>query len=82
MQWDWVAHLERRTLNVPEAAKVLGISRNAAYEAARKGQIPTIRIGKRILVPITALERLLSGMESTADNSSPSADRRAGITRQ
>ncbi len=51
--------MDKQTLTVPEAAKALGIGRSAAYEAARTGQIPTIRIGKRILVPIAALERLL-----------------------
>ncbi len=49
----------KRTYTVPEAAERLGIGRTAAYEAARAGQIPTIRIGKRILVPIAALEQLL-----------------------
>ena len=49
------------TLTVPQAAKKLGIGRSAAYEAARTGQIPTLRIGRRILVPVRALERLLEG---------------------
>lgn len=49
------------TLTVPETAERLGIGRNSAYEAARKGDIPTIRIGNRILVPIAALEQLLDG---------------------
>ncbi len=52
--------MTKRTITIPEAAKTLGIGRSAAYEAARTGQIPTIRIGKRILVPIAALDRLLS----------------------
>jgi excisionase family DNA binding protein len=52
-------NLERRTLSIPEAAKALGISRNNAYEAARRGEIPTIKIGKRLLVPLAALERML-----------------------
>ena len=51
--------MARETLTVEETARLLGISRNGAYEAARTGQIPTIRIGKRILVPIGGLERLL-----------------------
>ncbi len=50
----------RLTLTVPEAGRVLGIGRNAAYDAARAGEIPTIRIGKRILVPVAALERMLA----------------------
>ena len=49
----------RRTTTIVEAAKVLGVGRNQAYEAARRGEIPTIRIGKRLLVPLAALERLL-----------------------
>jgi excisionase family DNA binding protein len=49
----------RRTMTIVEAAKVLGVGRNQAYEAARRGEIPTIRIGKRLLVPLAALERLL-----------------------
>ena len=49
----------KRTHTIPEAAKILGIGRTAAYEAARTGQIPTISIGKRRLVPVAALERLL-----------------------
>ena len=48
-----------RTATVPEAAKVLGIGRNQAYEAARTGQLPTVKIGSRVLVPLAALERLL-----------------------
>ena len=49
----------RATYTVPEAAKILGIGRNSAYEAARTGAIPTLRIGKRLLVPISALNKLL-----------------------
>jgi len=50
---------KRQTLTIIEAAKILGIGRNQAYEAARRGEIPTIKIGKRILVPVAALERKL-----------------------
>ena len=49
----------RATYCVQEAAKILGIGRNAAYEAARRGEIPTIRIGGRILVPKAALDNML-----------------------
>jgi excisionase family DNA binding protein len=54
--------IERQTINIEEAAKRLGIGRNQAYEAARNGQIPTIKIGKkRMLVPLAAFERMLKG---------------------
>ena len=39
----------------------MGISDASAYEAARTGELPTIKIGKRILVPLVALERKLQG---------------------
>lgn len=52
--------LERQTLTVEEAAKRLGIGRNSAYQAARTGELPTIRIGKRLVVPRQALERMLA----------------------
>jgi excisionase family DNA binding protein len=52
--------IERQTVTVEEAATILGVGRNKAYEAARSGEIPTIRIGKRLLVPVASLERLLA----------------------
>ncbi|HAN64462.1 MAG TPA: DNA-binding protein [Rhizobiales bacterium] len=55
--------IERKTLTIPETAKLLGVGLNQAYEAARRGEIPTIRIGRRILVPVAALERKLQGAE-------------------
>lgn len=50
---------DRLTLSVAEAGKLLGLSRSLMYEAIRTGQIPSIRIGRRILIPIAPLERLL-----------------------
>jgi excisionase family DNA binding protein len=50
-----------RVLSVDEAAAILQISRGAAYQAAKTKQLPTIRIGRRLLVPVAALERMLSG---------------------
>lgn len=47
------------TFTVEEAGEKLGISRALAYEAVRTGQIPSIHIGRRILVPKAALARLL-----------------------
>jgi excisionase family DNA binding protein len=52
-------HIERQTLTVEEAARVLGISRSSAYEAVRRGELPTVKIGRRYVVPRVALERLL-----------------------
>lgn len=52
--------LARLTYNLPELAEMLGCSRSAVYRWAGQGLIPTIRIGRRVLVPREALERLLS----------------------
>lgn len=53
---------ERLTISIPQAAKMLGIGRNQAYEAAARGEIPIIRIGKkRKVVPLAAFERMLRG---------------------
>lgn len=49
---------EPLTITVAEAAVLLGVSRNSAYEAAGRGEIPVIRIGRRLLVlrgPLLAL---------------------------
>ena len=51
---------EAKTLSVPEAGKrYFDLSRNGSYDAARRGDLPTIRIGKLLRVPIAALERML-----------------------
>jgi excisionase family DNA binding protein len=55
---------ERLTLTVDEAATLLGISRAFAYEAVNNGDIPSIRIGRRILVPKIALERMLGSADT------------------
>jgi excisionase family DNA binding protein len=50
---------EKLTLTVPQAARVLGISRGLAYQMARQGTIPTLRFGRRLVVPRKAIEQLL-----------------------
>ena len=50
----------QQTYSVDEVAALLGIGRNGAYEGVRSGQIPAIRIGKRILIPKAALDRMLA----------------------
>ena len=54
-----------KTLTVPEAGRVyFDLGRNASYEAARRGDIPTIRIGRLLRVPVVQMERKL---ETTAN---------------
>ena len=52
--------VEKLVVTVDQAAKALGISRGLAYEMARQGRIPAIRLGRRLLVPRSALERMLA----------------------
>lgn len=52
---------ERKTYKIEEAGRLLGIGRNQAYEAAKRGDFPTLKIGRRLLVPKAALDRLLNG---------------------
>lgn len=51
----------RLTLTVEEAAVVLGISRGLAYDLVRRGEIPHLRLGRRLVVPVRAIEALLEG---------------------
>ncbi len=48
------------TYSVPKAAQKLNISKNACYDAVKRGELPSLKIGKRVLVPKAALDRLLS----------------------
>jgi excisionase family DNA binding protein len=45
----------RVTITIEQAAQVLGLGRTAAYDAARRGELPTRRLGRRLLVPVPAL---------------------------
>ena len=66
---------ERQVYTVEEAGKVLGLGRASSYQAAARGDIPTIRIGRRLLVPIKGLELLLEQgtlpHEKTTEGKSP-----------
>jgi excisionase family DNA binding protein len=55
---------KRLVYNMHEAGELLGIGRSKAYEAAKCGEIPTIRIGRRLLVPKAALHRMLEQKQS------------------
>jgi hypothetical protein len=50
-----------KTLSVPEAGRrYFGLAKNASYAAAARREIPTIRIGSKLRVPVIALERMLA----------------------
>jgi excisionase family DNA binding protein len=49
-----------KTVSVPEAGAFLGLSRGAAYDAAARGQLPTIRLGRLLRVPVVALDAMVT----------------------
>ena len=51
--------MERLTYTVEEAAEVLGIGRDLAYRLAKAGGLPTLRLGKKYVIPREALERMM-----------------------
>ncbi len=52
--------MNKLALKPQEAAKLLGLSRTATYAALRSGDLPSCRIGRRILVPVSALDVFLA----------------------
>ncbi len=56
----------RLTVTVPEAGVLLGLSRGSAYAAAHRGEIPTLRLGHRLLVPVPRLLELVGHLPDGA----------------
>jgi len=55
-----------QTMTVPEAGKkYFGLCKNSSYAAAQRGDIPTIKIGKLLRVPVRALEEMLNAVSKT-----------------
>lgn len=65
---------ERQTYTIEEFARLLGIGRNQAYEGARRGDFPTIRAGRRILIPRVAGNRLLAEGNAPSNRSPATAE--------
>ncbi|MDP8991538.1 MAG: excisionase family DNA-binding protein [Actinomycetota bacterium] len=70
MQFD-----DRLTISVEEAAKLLGISRGLAYELVARGELPSLRLGRRRVVPIAALHALIANaVTNNSEDSDPPSD--------
>jgi excisionase family DNA binding protein len=50
---------EPETYSVPEAGRIVGLGKNASYDAAKRGELPVLRFGRLLRVPRAALERML-----------------------
>jgi Helix-turn-helix domain len=59
--------IERLTVTVEEAAVMLGISRTSAYGCASRDEIPTVRLGRRLVVPLIQLAAMLNGEQRALD---------------
>lgn len=59
----------RMTITVEEAAEMLGISRTSAYLCASRQEIPTLRLGRRVLVPVARLMAMLEDQPPNLDAS-------------
>ena len=68
----------RLTLTVTEAAQLLGIGRGTAYECVRTGELPSIKLGGRIVIPQRALEAIEAFLTSR-DRSVLESDHIAGV---
>lgn len=59
--------VDRPTLSVTETADLLGISRWLVQQAVRDGSLPSVRVGRRILIPRVQLDALLAGRSAAPD---------------
>jgi excisionase family DNA binding protein len=57
--------MEKLTYNVQEIAQLLGIGKRTAYSWVNQGEIPSIRVGRRILIPKKQFEEWLEGSKPT-----------------
>lgn len=63
---------ERPVLLVEEVARLLGISRSSGYQAVKNGDLPSIRIGRRVVVPTAKLHEMLGTVLSATASRSAS----------
>jgi hypothetical protein len=77
----------RLTVTVPEAGRLLGVGRDAAYAAAARGEIPVLTLGRRLVVPVALLYELLGippdmsvARAATAQTSADFVSRTRGIS--
>ena len=64
-----MAETKKLAVTVPEAARMLGIGKDAAYDGVKRNEIPSYRVGRRILVPLDRLHAVINGEgEATHDD--------------
>lgn len=68
----------RLTITVEEAGQVLGVSRRVAYDSVRRGEIPSLSLGRRLVVPVPKLLELV-GFPRTDSEAPPASEATAQI---
>ena len=58
---------EKLALRPTEAAEAIGVSRSRAYALIAKGELPSVRIGNSVRVPVDALRRWIESRTSAGD---------------
>jgi transcriptional regulator with XRE-family HTH domain len=67
-------HAHKATVTVEEYARLLGISRSAGFEAVRRGDVVSLRIGRRVVIPVPALFAQFLGVASDPDATTAALD--------
>jgi len=65
---------EAWVISVPEAGRLIGCSRGSSYKLAREGVIPTIRLGRKLVVPRARFEAWVRGKGATSPSEGGEAD--------
>jgi excisionase family DNA binding protein len=65
--------ISKLTYTVPEFGRILGIGRNLAYEAVRRGEVRAVRLGHRWVVPKLEVQRLLEARPAQRNDENPNA---------
>ena len=65
--------MEKLGLSVEEAAEVIGIGRSEVYERLARGEIESVKIGRRRIIPMEAAKRFLDGLMAAARTERDSA---------
>lgn len=69
---DWLQRSTLATLSIAQTAKLLGLNQRSVSGAVARGELPSLRIGRRILIPRLALLRLLGADPDTPNVNTPS----------
>ena len=65
---------QQKAVSVKQASRILGVSAHTVRGAVYRGEIPSFRVGRRVLIPVAVLDRLLSGNSPECGKEAGGAD--------